>query len=203
MEDEFKVVMLGEGYVGKTSLILRYTQNYFTSERTRTTQAAYVSKTIPIDKKEYTINIWDTAGQEKYQALTPIYYRDSQGAVLVYDVNEPKSFERVKIDVKNITDMLDDSCVIIIVGNKMDLIDKETLETSEMKQYADSIHAKLCFTSCLTGDGVEDVFVELTKQMISKRKKSQNDSEDRRLARIFFEDVNKKNLSKEQGYCCK
>ena len=202
MEDEFKVVLLGEGYVGKTSLILRYTQNFFSGERTQTTQAAYVSKTVPLDKKEYTLNIWDTAGQEKYQALTPIYYRDSQGAILVYDVTQPQSFERVKIDVKNITDMLDDKCVIIIVGNKMDLVDQSSLETTEMKQYAESINAQLCFTSCLTGDGVDNVFVELTKQMIGKRKKLTSEEEDRRMARIFFEDVNKKNLSREENYCC-
>ncbi|EKE40861.1 hypothetical protein ENUP19_0128G0012 [Entamoeba nuttalli] len=203
MENEFKVVLLGEGKVGKTSMILRYTQNFFTPEEgPRTTQASYVSKTLNIDKNDYIINIWDTAGQEKYQALTPIYYRDSQGAILVYDITEPRSFQRVQTEVDNIRDMLGDNCCIVIVGNKMDLVQQRKISKEEADKYAESVKAIHYLCSCATGDGISDVFEGLTKQMVDKRK-SLGDDElfDRKKSTLVFQD-DKNNTRQAKSDCC-
>eukprot|EP00122_Pirum_gemmata_P000629 Pgem_evm2s556 len=84
----FKVVLLGEGCVGKTSLVLRYCQNSFNEKHVSTLQAHFLEKRLNIDRKRVVISIWDTAGQERFHALGPIYYRDSHGAILVYDITD-------------------------------------------------------------------------------------------------------------------
>uniref|UniRef100_A0A914I8I9 Ras-related protein Rab-21 n=1 Tax=Globodera rostochiensis TaxID=31243 RepID=A0A914I8I9_GLORO len=93
----FKVVLLGEGAVGKTSLMIRYTEDKFNDEHVSTVQAAFASKILELSgASRAELAIWDTAGQERFHALGPIYYRDSQGALLVYDISDQKSFDRVK-----------------------------------------------------------------------------------------------------------
>lgn len=85
-EARFKVVLLGEGAVGKSSMMLRYVENKFNPRHLSTIQASFATKKMNIDGRDVELNIWDTAGQEKFHALGPIYYRDSQGALLIYDI---------------------------------------------------------------------------------------------------------------------
>ncbi|KAK8784590.1 hypothetical protein V5799_009044 [Amblyomma americanum] len=92
----FKVVLLGEGCVGKTSLVLRYVENKFNDKHLSTLQASYLDKRLNIAGERVHLAIWDTAGQEKFHALGPIYYRDSNGAVLVYDITDEGSFLKVR-----------------------------------------------------------------------------------------------------------
>nr|XP_006008045.1 PREDICTED: ras-related protein Rab-21 [Latimeria chalumnae] len=98
----FKVVLLGEGCVGKTSLVLRYCENKFNDKHITTLQASFLTKKLNIGGKRVNLAIWDTAGQERFHALGPIYYRDSNGAILVYDVTDEDSFQKVcnKIDLE-------------------------------------------------------------------------------------------------------
>ncbi|KAL7720650.1 Ras-related protein Rab-21 [Entamoeba marina] len=201
METEFKVVLLGEGKVGKTSMILRYTQNFFTPEEgPRTTQASYVSKTVTVDKTDYQINIWDTAGQEKYQALTPIYYRDADGALLVYDITEPRSFQRIETEVDNIREMLGEKCTIIIVGNKMDLVQQRKIDEADALKYTDSVGAAHMLCSCATGDGISNVFEELTKRMVNNNENHINDMFERKKSALVFQE-NDTNTKKNNDCC--
>lgn len=105
----FKIVLLGEGAVGKSSILLRYTANKFIENHESTIQAAFAAKKINVGGNEIELSIWDTAGlldrfcllylqipgQEKFHSLGPIYYRGSNGALLVYDITDPHSFQRV------------------------------------------------------------------------------------------------------------
>ena len=98
-----QVVLLGEGRVGKTSLLLRYVENTFSETQTPTVQATYLSKRVALENDgAATLNVWDTAGQERFHALGPIYYRDADAAVLVYDITDSDSFDRVKSWVKEL-----------------------------------------------------------------------------------------------------
>nr|AEE62138.1 unknown [Dendroctonus ponderosae] len=95
----FKVVLLGKGCVGKTSLVLRYVEDKFNGKHITTIQASFLNKKINIDGQRLTLAIWDTAGQEKFHALGPIYYRSANGAVLVYDITEGENVgERAEED---------------------------------------------------------------------------------------------------------
>jgi Ras-related protein Rab-21 len=93
----FKVVLLGEGCVGKTSLVMRYVEDVFNTKHVTTLQASFLNKKISLAGRRINLSIWDTAGQERFHALGPIYYRASNGAILVYDITDQDSFEKVNL----------------------------------------------------------------------------------------------------------
>ncbi|EPB79761.1 Ras family protein [Ancylostoma ceylanicum] len=134
---QFKVVLLGEGAVGKSSLLMRYVENKFSPRHISTIQASFQSKQVDIDGAHITLNIWDTAGQEKYHALGPIYYRGSQGALLIYDITDQRSFDRAKVWLKELQRALGDSVVLMIVGNKFDLERNRTVPLEEAQDHGD------------------------------------------------------------------
>jgi len=167
--ENFKVVLLGEGCVGKTSLFLRYCNNTFVDGHVTTIQASFLTKRINIDGKRVTLSIWDTAGQERFHALGPIYYRDANGALLVYDITDQDSFLKVKNWVKELRKILGNNVTLCIVGNKSDLERSRTVDASEADSYASSVGAKHYLTSAKLNKGLEELFLDLTKRMLSIR----------------------------------
>ncbi|GMS84088.1 hypothetical protein PENTCL1PPCAC_6263 [Pristionchus entomophagus] len=167
-EFKFKVVLLGEGAVGKSSLMLRYVQGNFNPRHISTIQASFLSKQLVVDGADIDLSIWDTAGQEKYHALGPIYYRGSHGALLVYDVTDAKSFDKVKMWVKELRRALGDDVVLFIVGNKVDLADSRTVETEMATQFATSVGATYEETSAKENIGVENLFELMCSAMVSR-----------------------------------
>src|SRR4051794_8211294 len=128
-------------------------------------------------------SIWDTAGQERYHALGPIYYRESNGALLVYDVTDPQSWDKVKSWVKELKKMLGNSCVLAIIGNKIDLLGSSAESSSsslirEARDYTESLStsgsgnavvaATHCLTSAKNNTGIDDAFLALTKLMLAQ-----------------------------------
>ena len=177
-----KIVLLGEGCVGKTSLVLRYIQNVFNDGiHSPTLQASYLKKSITIDQQRVNLNLWDTAGQERFHALGPIYYRDSDGALLVYDVTDEDSLNKVKSWVKELRKILGQSVIITVVGNKIDLIDRSLLSKSEDlikanhkiisdgESYCQTIKCDHFLTSAKTGRGIDQTFLALAKKIIVKK----------------------------------
>ncbi|XP_055304175.1 ras-related protein Rab-21 [Sitodiplosis mosellana] len=162
----FKVVLLGEGAVGKTSLVLRYVEDTFNPSHITTLQASFLNKKINVDGKAVRLSIWDTAGQEKFHALGPIYYRSSNGAILVYDITDEDSFQKVKNWVKELKKMLGSEIVLTIVGNKIDLNKDRTVPFETAEGYAQSVGAMHFETSAKNNVGVEDLFLGLTNMMI-------------------------------------
>ena len=162
----FKVVLLGEGCVGKTSLVLRYVENKFNEKHFTTLQASFLNKKLNIAGKRVNLAIWDTAGQERFHALGPIYYRDSNGAILVYDITDEDSFTKVKNWVKELRKMLGDDVCLCIVGNKTDLEKDRAVPIAEAESYAASVKAKHFQTSAKQNRGIEELFLDLTRSMI-------------------------------------
>lgn len=162
----FKVVLLGEGCVGKTSLVLRYVENKFNDKHISTLQASFLNKKLNIGGKRVNIAIWDTAGQERFHALGPIYYRDSNGAILVYDITDEDSFSKVKNWVKELKKMLGNEICLCIAGNKIDLEKQRNVTVAEAEEYAQSVGAKHYHTSAKLNKGIEELFLELSKDML-------------------------------------
>lgn len=162
----FKVVLLGEGCVGKTSLVLRYVENKFNDKHFTTLQASFLNKKLNIAGKRVNLAIWDTAGQERFHALGPIYYRDSNGAILVYDITDEDSFTKVKNWVKELRKMLGDDVCLCIVGNKTDLEKDRAVPIAEAESYAASVKANHFQTSAKQNRGIEELFLDLTRRMI-------------------------------------
>ncbi|XP_071112352.1 ras-related protein Rab-21-like [Haliotis cracherodii] len=164
----FKVVLLGEGCVGKTSLVLRYVENKFNDKHITTLQASFLNKKLNIGGKRVNLSIWDTAGQERFHALGPIYYRDSNGAILVYDITDEDSFQKVKNWVKELRRMLGNDVSLCIAGNKTDLEKERHVPVADAEAYAASVGARHFHTSAKLNKGIEEMFLDLSKGMIEK-----------------------------------
>ncbi|XP_026758195.1 ras-related protein Rab-21-like [Galleria mellonella] len=193
----FKVVLLGEGCVGKTSLLLRYIEDKFNDKHLTTLQATFLNKKININGKRINLSIWDTAGQEKFHALGPIYYRNSNGAILVYDITDEDSFGKVKNWVKELKKMLGSNIVLIIAGNKIDLEHERTVPLEEAESYANMVGAKHYYTSAKLNQGVEDLFLDMTREMLEKHE-SNSQTEVSRTSRVLVVD----DEAPVQSSCC-
>jgi len=112
--------------------------------------------------------VWDTAGQEKFHALGPIYYRDANGALLVYDITDNDSFVRVQNWIKELRKMLGADIVLAIAGNKCDMERNRVVPLEKAEEYAESVGAKHYSTSAKLNKGVDELFLDLTKKMLSK-----------------------------------
>lgn len=183
MSSTFKVVLLGEGRVGKTSLMIRYVEGSYSDRRQSTLNASYLDKHITIPSQNSTasnnnsntevdLSIWDTAGQERFHSLGPIYYRDADGAVVVYDITDAKSFTKVKTWTKELRKMVggEDSISIVVVGNKIDLENQRQVDEEEVAKYVESVGARHFHASAKLGTGVDDIFLNLSQRMIDQRK---------------------------------
>lgn len=197
----FKVVLLGEGRVGKTSLLLRYVNNIFSDTQPATIQASYLTKRITIDGTSVQLAVWDTAGQERFHALGPIYYRDADAALLVYDITDMDSFTRVKNWVKELRKMAGKDIVLVLAGNKVDMERNRQVPVDEAAQYADSVDAQLFGTSAKVNRGVEQAFLCIAKRLIQRRK-SQPQIGGARSGRTSMVIVDEKPRQNKSGECC-
>jgi Ras-related protein Rab-21 len=167
----FKVVILGEGRVGKTSILLRYTKGEYNDRQVSTLQASYLDKRLTLGGTTAHLSIWDTAGQERFHALSPIYYRDADGALLVYDITDAESFSRVKKWVKELRKIVGSDINITIAGNKCDMEKNRSVQESEATAYAESVGAAHFNTSAKTNKGLDETFNDLSNNMLTRRNK--------------------------------
>ncbi|CAF3870834.1 unnamed protein product [Rotaria sp. Silwood2] len=181
----FKVVLLGEGSVGKTSIVLRYTDNLFNDKHLETQQASFKTKKLNLDGRRVELAIWvgktfglyegqDTAGQERFRALGPLYYREANGAILVFDITDEDSFNQVKSWIKELKRMLGDDVALCIVENKIDLEKDRHISRQVAEEYAKSVNAKLYCTSAKLNKGIEELFNDLAHRMLEKAESTSN-----------------------------
>jgi small GTP-binding protein len=174
MSNTYKVVLLGEGRVGKTSLISRFVKDKFDSEEASTVQAnMYNKKKVSVDGRTIDLSIWDTAGQERFHALGPIYYRNSNGAVLVYDITDADTFEKVKMWIKELKAVVGDSISIVICGNKADMERDRDIDEAIAQKYATKESALHFNTSARGNMNVTEAFEALAKAMIAAQEGAQ------------------------------
>ena len=211
---QYKVVLLGEGRVGKTSILLRFVENSYIEGRPPTFQASYLNKHVTVDdKREAQLSIWDTAGQERFHSLGPIYYRDAKGAILVYDITDESTFDRVKSWTKELRKMVGDNTkiCITIVGNKIDLERHRVVSQQAAKKYADSVGANYFEVSAKTGTGVDDAFRDLTKVLLNtvnpscRSRSSLIEASNSMIGSTYGQDLHRVDLSRKEetkSSCC-
>eukprot|EP00285_Hemiselmis_virescens_P006567 CAMPEP_0173378198 /NCGR_PEP_ID=MMETSP1356-20130122/1397_1 /TAXON_ID=77927 ORGANISM="Hemiselmis virescens, Strain PCC157" /NCGR_SAMPLE_ID=MMETSP1356 /ASSEMBLY_ACC=CAM_ASM_000847 /LENGTH=159 /DNA_ID=CAMNT_0014331185 /DNA_START=156 /DNA_END=631 /DNA_ORIENTATION=+ len=151
---KLKVVLLGESSVGKSSLVLRFVRGQFVPGSLPTVGAAFLTQTLHVENKTLRLEVWDTAGQEKFQALAPLYYHGAHVALLVYDIAEKRTFEKAKFWVRELSKHEDNSMVICLVGNKGDLEEQRAVMTDEAQEYADENGFVFFETSAKDGTNV-------------------------------------------------
>ncbi|CDO73136.1 hypothetical protein BN946_scf185007.g191 [Trametes cinnabarina] len=161
---QFKLVLLGESAVGKSSLVLRFVKDQFDDYRESTIGAAFLTQTVTLeDQTIVKFEIWDTAGQERYKA--PMYYRNANCAVVVYDITQASSLEKAKSWIRELQRQADPSIVIALCGNKLDLAARRQVTQEEAKKYAEEEGLMWAETSAKTGEGVSEVFTAIAKKL--------------------------------------
>ena len=161
----YKICLLGEGRVGKTSILLRYVREVFDDRQASTLTASCLDKTVPLGGGDSArVTIWDTAGQERFHALGPLYYRDADGALLVYDITDEASFRRVQDWVRELRKMLGDDIAIALCGNKADMEKSRNVVAKDVLEYCASIDATHHLTSAKLGTGIQEAFAELVRR---------------------------------------
>jgi len=144
----------------------------FSDSQESTIQATFLEKRLNVGKRSVKLMIWDTAGQERFHALGPIYYRDSQGALLVYDITDRDSFTKVRHWVKELRKIVGSDIILVIAGNKSDLDKNRQVSLQEAEEYALSVGAAHVSCSAKLGKGVEQAFLMITKGMLKKAAKA-------------------------------
>ena len=168
-EPEIKVILVGESFTGKTSLIntamgLKFVEGVEAS----TSAASFVTKKVKIGEKTFLVNLWDTIGQEKYRSLTKIFIKDSKIVIFVYDITNKQSFKELDFWFKTIQDVLGDEPVIGIAGNKKDLVMKEEVPEEEAQKFADDKNVPLKLTSAKNPLSFNSFLEDLIKKYIEK-----------------------------------
>ena len=133
---QFKLVLLGDSAVGKSSLVLRFVRGQFFEYQESTIGAAFLTQTVALNDTTVKFEIWDTAGQERYHSLAPMYYRGAAAAIVVYDITNRDTFQRAKQWVKELQRQGNPNIVIALAGNKSDLNSKRKVEPEEAESCA-------------------------------------------------------------------
>ncbi|KAG5264485.1 hypothetical protein AALO_G00254280 [Alosa alosa] len=164
----FKVVLIGESGVGKSNLLARFTKNEFNHDSRTTIGVEFSTRTIQVETAVIKAQIWDTAGLERYRAITSAYYRGAVGALLVYDLTKHLTYEYVERWLKELYDHADPHIVIMLVGNKNDLEGQRTVPTEEAKDFAESRGLLFMETSALESVNVEAAFLKVLTEIHRK-----------------------------------
>jgi len=163
-----KLLLIGDSGVGKSCLLLRFSDDSFTTSFITTIGIDFKIKTIEIDGKRIKLQIWDTAGQERFRTITTAYYRGAMGILLVYDVTDDASFQNIRNWIRNIEQHAADNVDKILVGNKCDMISEKVVETTRGAALAEETGIKFFETSAKSNTNVTEAFVAIATD-IKKR----------------------------------
>lgn len=154
----FKIILIGDWGVGKSNIILRFTQDAYDPDSRTTIGVEFSQKVMELYLKKIVVQIWDTAGQDRYKAITSAYYRAAAGAILVYDISKRSSFENLNIWIKEIHENTSPDTVVMLIGNKTDLKGLRAVSTEEGKEFAKQHGFLFEEVSALTGNNVAEAF---------------------------------------------
>ncbi|XP_060529260.1 ras-related protein Rab-3 isoform X1 [Cylas formicarius] len=164
----FKLLIIGNSSVGKTSFLFRYADDSFTSAFVSTVGIDFKVKTVFRHDKRVKLQIWDTAGQERYRTITTAYYRGAMGFILMYDITNEESFNSVQDWVTQIKTYSWDNAQVILVGNKCDMEDERVISFERGKQLAEQLGVEFFETSAKENINVKAVFERLVDIICDK-----------------------------------
>ncbi|KAH0819429.1 hypothetical protein GEV33_003361 [Tenebrio molitor] len=164
----FKLLIIGDSGVGKSSLLLRFADNTFSGSYITTIGVDFKIKTVSLDGQKVKLQIWDTAGQERFRTITSTYYRGTHGVIVVYDVTNGESFANVKRWLHEI----EQNCDVVnrvLVGNKNDTPDRKVVLTEDAQRFADTMNIQLFETSAKDNINVEEMFMAITRLVLRSK----------------------------------
>ena len=179
IDELFNIVMIGNSGVGKSCMLMQYVEHSFTTNFFNTIGVDFKMKTLPIDDKEVRLQIWDTAGQEKFNSITCNYYRKAHGIMIVFDITDLESFEAVKKWLAEIRNYAQDDVSKILIGNKCDLESKRQVTIEDAKRFAAENSMEYLETSAAEEVNIDNAFRKMAKMLLARfNKNSAVDSTD-------------------------
>ena len=162
----YKILLLGDTTVGKTCFLMRYTDNTFQEVHMSTIGLDYRVKNMQLNTgKIVKVQIWDTAGQDRFRAITKNYYKGANGIILIYDITNQQTFENVKNWITQIKEEANENVCIFLIGNKIDDEENRTVTTEEGKELAKEFSLPFYETSAKTGVNIDSTFSDLINKV--------------------------------------
>ena len=193
----FKILTIGESGVGKTCILRRFVENKFLKNHLATIGIDFKTKNLIINNKEIKLKIWDTAGQERFRNITTQYYKGADGIVLVYDVTDDGSFEKIRDWMAQIQANAEkDDLGLVLLGNKCD-VEPRVVTEEQGNKMAEELNISYFETSALTGQGIKEAFEQLARDIMKKKGVGEENKDGR--VELSNNDSKKK---KEKGDCC-
>ena len=198
-----KLIIVGDSGVGKTNLITRFASDKFDKNSKATIGVEFIYKTLKINKDIFKIEIWDTAGEERYKSITTAYYKGARGAIIVYDITSEQSFNNIETWIHEVKGKSSNNLQILMVGNKSDLYKDRKISLEKGIEKAQSLNLHLFETSALDKTNVTEAFYCLFKEIYlaikNKSRSNTNNSEGGNLNKGAIE-LNIGNKPKKK--CC-
>eukprot|EP01056_Protomagalhaensia_sp_Gyna25_P002942 Protomagalhaensia_sp_Gyna_25__2941@NODE_2727_length_923_cov_462_787330_g2274_i0_p1_GENE_NODE_2727_length_923_cov_462_787330_g2274_i0NODE_2727_length_923_cov_462_787330_g2274_i0_p1_ORF_typecomplete_len210_score28_79Ras/PF00071_22/1_8e66Roc/PF08477_13/3_8e25Roc/PF08477_13/3_1e03Arf/PF00025_21/2_8e19FeoB_N/PF02421_18/1_7e06GTP_EFTU/PF00009_27/6_5e06Gtr1_RagA/PF04670_12/5_4e06MMR_HSR1/PF01926_23/1_1e05RsgA_GTPase/PF03193_16/2_3RsgA_GTPase/PF03193_16/0_14SRPRB/PF09439_10/0_00021AAA_22/PF13401_6/0_000 len=173
----FKYIIIGDTGVGKSCLLLQFTDKRFRSDHDLTIGVEFGARTVTIDGKQLKLQIWDTAGQESFRSITRSYYRGAAGALLVYDISRRETFNHLTKWLDEVRQNSNINMTIVLIGNKSDL-DRREVTTEEGAEFAQEHGLIFLETSAKTAENVEEAFLYTAKKIYENIQLGVYDSRD-------------------------
>lgn len=169
-EYRYKIVMLGDGAVGKTAMTTRFTQNFFDTDYKRTIGSDFAIKRLQLEdlNAQVTLQIWDLAGQPRFESVRQGFYRGARGGLLLYDVTRRRTFLNIDNWKEEAFGNLQKEIPLVVVANKVDLRDSRVVAIEEGEEYANNNSFIYVESSALTGENVEEAYANLCRKMIEE-----------------------------------
>ena len=190
---KYKIMVLGESKVGKTSLIKRYTKDQFGGVYLTTVGMDFQDKIIEIEDKKVRLQVWDTAGQERFRNVTKSYFQSSQGLLVVYDITDKDSFENINFWMENVKKNAPENVKLILVGNKCDLANERKVTIEDGENKARNYNIKFFESSAKDGTNVNELFFYLANEIYQDEKTKEKDNKN---------SLKLKAKKKEKKGCC-
>ncbi|XP_068690789.1 ras-related protein Rab-10-like [Montipora capricornis] len=200
----FKILLLGDAGVGKTSLMWRFSEDVFKRTYISTIGIDFKLRTIEMEGKRVRLQIWDTAGQERFHAISVSYYRSAMGIVLVYDITRRHSFENISKWLRNINEHAKDDVVKLLVGNKSDLEENaRAVKREEGEQLAEEYDMNFFETSAMENNCIEEAFQRIAKDIMEKIVEEWGKKKHDEPARKALDELSRTKIkSKAHSNCC-
>jgi small GTP-binding protein len=197
-----KVILIGDSGVGKTNIMSKYLKNQFMENSKATVGVEFGSKLFNHQGHKIKAQIWDTAGQEKYKAITGAYYKGSKGAFIVYDITRKDTFASIERWVNDLKATSDPKLTIILIGNKNDLDDKREVSKDQGEEKAKSFGCAFLETSAFSGDNLDKAFELMVKEIYEKFSNSSSEEEEFEAVKKGEDLKVEKATDKNKKACC-
>ncbi|KAM3147056.1 hypothetical protein pb186bvf_000772 [Paramecium bursaria] len=164
----FKVLLIGNSGVGKSCMLMRYSENQFTNNFYNTIGVDFKTKSIQIGEHNVKLQIWDTAGQDRFRTITCSYYRGAQGIMIVYDITDRESFENVKTWMVEIDKYASESVNRMLIGNKCDMSERREVSYDEGLELSRQYSIPFYETSAKSSLNIDIAFTHITKNILNR-----------------------------------